>query len=70
MVSPVQKRDLLGNRQTHICLWIFIKGGQIHTRKRPERTGEEATASCTVLGAAPKPAHRDRTQVQGPPTPV
>lgn len=54
MVSSVQKkRVLLGNRQKHICLWIFIKGGQIHTGKRPERAGEEATSSCTVLGAAP-----------------
>lgn len=55
MVSSVQKRVLFGNRQTHNCLWIhvFIKGGQIHTGKRPERAGEEATASCTVLGAAP-----------------
>lgn len=53
-------------------MWIhvFIKDGQIHTGKRPERAGEEATASCTVLRAAPKPAHRDRTQVQGPPAPV
>lgn len=70
MVSSVQKRVLLSNRQTHICLWIFIKGGQIHTGERPERAGEEVTASCTVLRAAPKPAHRDRTQVQGPPAPV